>query len=323
MVARAGLTGVVADRITVRLPEDGSDESLVAWLSLRLGQPIRVALSASPPRANRKPVLHLIADDGTTLGFAKVGHNTLTRRLVDAEARVLSRLGTRPSPGLRVPQVILHDQWGGMDVLVQEPLIRRGASRGSPVSVVQTMSAFARRDGLHVSDLEASPYIRRLGRRIVAITDDPQIRAVFARELAEVVSSDGGKPLSLGLSHGDFTPWNYAQDGDGLIVWDWERFASDVPLGFDALHLAFQGAVTRGRVPAALAARQLFARSQDLLEPFGADHSTAEATAVLYLLDIGVRYSTDGQRLMRAPLADVEDWLLPALAARRSTAAAG
>ena len=63
-----------------------------------------VSLHLGPARANRKPVLQLIAPDGETLGFAKLGIGPLTRRLVRAETTALSALGVgRISPSRSDP----------------------------------------------------------------------------------------------------------------------------------------------------------------------------------------------------------------------------
>ncbi|MEP6800031.1 MAG: hypothetical protein ABI890_17870 [Lapillicoccus sp.] len=320
VAARLGLASAFAERVTVvpgsSLPED----SLLSWLSDRLDQPLNISMSSSPPRANRKPVLHLIGDDGETVAFVKVGHNTLTRRLVRAEGEALLHLGTRPAPRIRTPAVLLHDQWEEMEILVLEPLVPSGAQgEHLPADLSDIMSGFARRGAVQSSDFASSSYLERLRRRIDGVLDAPGLNVAFRDDLDDISRRSDGRLLALGDGHGDFTPWNLARDGEGLIVWDWERFEQGVPLGFDALHYAFQLDVARGGIPAAKAAEGLFARSAGILAPFGVEPDVAELITALYLLDIGVRYSTDGQRLMRAPLARVEDWLLPALAARRST----
>jgi hypothetical protein len=59
-----------------------------------------------------------------------------------------------------------------------------------------------------------------------------------------------GVELPLGLSHGDWVPWNLAvrHDGDGpaLVAWDWEYGATDAPLGLDDVHGGYVVARQRG-----------------------------------------------------------------------------
>ena len=58
-----------------------------------------------------------------------------------------------------------------------------------------------------------------------------------------------GTPLVFGTWHGDWGPWNCARTPGRLLVWDWERSADSVLLGFDLLHFGYQTAL--GPRPAA------------------------------------------------------------------------
>ncbi|MER5419865.1 hypothetical protein [Streptosporangium roseum] len=108
--------------------------------------------------------------------------------------------------------------------------------------------------------------------------------------------------------HGDFSPWNIARGADGrLLVWDWERFATGVPLGFDAVHHFFQRALRRTRP--ATAARACVARALPILAPFGLSAAEARLTAIRYLIALADRHAADGH----APLGPAEHWLNPAV----------
>jgi hypothetical protein len=74
-------------------------------------------------------------------------------------------------------------------------------------------------------------------------TVDGAIDALAAR--------DGDLTLEFGDWHGDWVPWNMARHRDGLLVWDWENRAPDVPIGFDLAHQAFQTALSTHGKPAA------------------------------------------------------------------------
>ena len=64
---------------------------------------------------------------------------------------------------------------------------------------------------------------------------------------AALESRPARRRLAFGAWHGDWTPWNMASTAGGLLVWDWERFATGVPVGFDALHYWLQ--IERRRPP--------------------------------------------------------------------------
>ncbi|MFZ2504337.1 MAG: hypothetical protein WAW88_16875, partial [Nocardioides sp.] len=56
------------------------------------GRCTEAAVLFGPPRANRKPVLRLFADDGSTWGYTKLGVNDLTDALVLSEATALDEV---------------------------------------------------------------------------------------------------------------------------------------------------------------------------------------------------------------------------------------
>ncbi len=68
---------------------------------------------------------------------------------------------------------------------------------------------------------------------------------------------------------------------DTLLVWDWERFAPGVPLGFDALHYALQKGITTAAArtstydAATRSVADMVDRAAELLLPFGVVHRQA------------------------------------------------
>lgn len=49
--------------------------------------------------------------------------------------------------------------------------------------------------------------------------------------------------LSVGLAHGDFTPWNMYLTKEKIQVYDWEMSRTDMPLLFDIFHYIFQNQI--------------------------------------------------------------------------------
>jgi hypothetical protein len=119
--------------------------------------------------------------------------------------------------------------------------------------------------------------------------------------------------LTFGAWHGDWSPWNMASTASGLLVWDWERFASGVPLGFDALHYWLQSEVGPQHRDPLAAATDCFEHAAALLAPFGIDPARARLTAALYVADVASRYLVDRQAAAGAPLGAPGTWLIPAL----------
>ncbi len=241
--AQLGLGDVLPHRITVGPTGDGPEADVVAYLRKVLDRDLVVSLRVGPPRANRKPVLELLSPSGEMLGFAKVGITGLTRELVRVEAAALDVLAAAGLTRLQVPRLLHHGQWREHEVLVQTPLSGSGRSvsrghadlgHGRGGHDAGSHHAGGRPERLLAA--RCAHGWRRAGRGTAAallrVMDDLQATA-------DVTS------LAFGSWHGDWTPWNMASSGDQVLVWDWERFESGVPVGYDALHHQLQAAVER------------------------------------------------------------------------------
>lgn len=244
--------------------------------------PVRVTLRVRPARrANRKPILEARGPDGP-IAFVKIGDTDLTRELVAHEARTLDLLAGVPLKTVVPPAVLHHGSWHGLSVLALTPLpVRRG--RVPEGVLTEAITEIARISPQPVPDrvLPGNP-----------IRKDPAI----------------GDPPSPGAFawHGDLTPWNISRGPDGrLLVWDWERFGTGVPLGFDAVHHFFQRALRRD--DPATAARACVARSLRVLAPFGLSAAESRLTALRYLIALADRHAADGH----TPLGPPELWLSP------------
>jgi hypothetical protein len=307
--------GGVAMRRRFRVCADngaGPVGTIETYLREVLDPDLVVSLAIGPARANRKPVLQLLTPGGATIGFAKLGVNDLTRSLARAERDSLRSLQAAALRHLTVPEVLHHGRWNGLEVLVLTPLrvweprVERSAER-----LAAAMREIAAIGGGTEGPLRDSPYWTALGDRLGALADGESVRAL-RRAYADIGDRAGDTRLRYGSWHGDWTPWNMATLRDTLLVWDWERFATGVPLGFDAVHYAFQGAVVRQGADPLVAVSETVDRAAELLGPFEVTGG-ARLTALLYLADIAVRYLADEQAEAGARLGKLGQWLLPVL----------
>jgi hypothetical protein len=279
-----------------------------------LGTDVHVSMHIGPARANRKPILQVLGPDGATVAFVKVGINDLTRRLVRAEAASLTFLAGATLTTVDVPPVLHHGRWQGNEVLVLGvlPTWRRTPARES--LLLRAMLELAQVRGLTAQSqpLARTQYWQRLGRDVSVLADQEARRSLgqVLRDLAPVAEETS---VPLGSWHGDWTPWNMAAHGERLMVWDWERFTSGVPVGYDAVHYDLQHAVTRGGAAPEAAVHGTWSRSAVLLEPFGIGPAQAPLVVASYLTEIAVRYLQDGQAGAGARLGHLGQWLLPAL----------
>jgi hypothetical protein len=310
--AQLGLADVLPHRITVGPTGDGPEADVVAYLRKILDRDLVVSLRVGPARANRKPVLELLSPSGEMLGFAKVGITSLTRELVQAEAAALEVLGAAGLTRLEVPTLLHHGQWREHEVLVQTPLSGSGRAV-SPAMLTSAMAELATAGGVTIQPVGQSGYWRGLRSRLEACAGREPAAALL-QVMDDLQATADATSLAFGSWHGDWTPWNMASSGDQLLVWDWERFESGVPIGYDALHYQLQGAVERNGAGGARSATEaaLFTAPMTL-GPLGVKPGFAVFAAALYLIEIATRYTCDGAAEAGARLGDVSTWLLPAL----------
>ncbi|MQA86948.1 MAG: phosphotransferase [Streptosporangiales bacterium] len=312
-----GMSSVLLrDRLRVYRPAGGTAGTIgtiETYLRGALGRDLLLSLHIGRPRANRKPVLHALRPDGESLGFVKVGINPLTSELVRAEAEALRTLGRAGLRAITVPGVLHHGRWNDLEILVQSALpvwgarARDGARDGRRLAAMRELAEIR---GVRTEPADASSYPRRLARRLGDVPDREAagvVRGAIERAVAD------GEPLPMGAWHGDWTPWNMAVTPDSVLVWDWERFALDVPVGFDALHYVLQELRAGGVEAARRGAEHCIQRAPDILGPFGLAAPAARRVAVLYLAEIATRYLLDDQAEAGARLGRLDRWLLPVL----------
>jgi hypothetical protein len=310
---RTGASSVLLrDRITVTGPLDASIDG---YLRQQLGRDLAVSIHIGPARANRKPVLQLISPDGDTFGFGKIGTGPLTRTLVRAETAALTRIGGAGLTKLTVPTVLLAGQWRELEVLVQSALpVWLPRSPLTAQRLTAAMLDVAGCCGWSTGTLAGGAYWAGLRGRLSAVPDRAEGVALSAAA-DQLAKRAGDTELRYGAWHGDWAPWNMANLADALLVWDWERFASGVPAGFDAVHHELQKRI-QSTGDAAEAVEATVRRADELLAPFNVAPGARELTALLYLVDLATRYLSDRQAEAGARLGVLGTWLLPVLISR-------
>jgi hypothetical protein len=312
-LALAGGGGAIGlgGRLRVRISPGG--DHIEAYLRSVLGQDVLISTHLGFARANRKLVLQLLTARGETVGFAKISVNPLTRELIRAERAALDTLAAAEVRDLTIPRVLHYGQCQGRDVLVLSALPvwgRRKALR--PGQLTAAMAELAAVRGHRRGPLVGGAYLTQLRSRVANAPAGPD-RARLGAALDAVAAAAAGAELTFGAWHGDWTGWNMACTADGLLVWDWERFTADVPVGFDALHYRLQSAVIRSRQLPKAAAVECVRAAPCTLAPFGVPSTEARLVAILYLAELSARYLADRQAEAGAPLGRPGAWLIPAI----------
>jgi hypothetical protein len=216
---------------------------------------------------------------------------------------------------LTVPKVLHAGQWRGHQVLVQSALpVWRPRAALTNERLVAAMREVSGCCGTSRSWLATSPYWSELRERLDAVSDRPE-GAALRTAARSLIERAGDIDLRYGAWHGDWAPWNMATLADTLLVWDWERFTTGVPLGFDAVHYELQRRI-QSTSDAGAAVEATLKLAPGLLRPFEVTGHAAGITALLYLVDLATRYLADRQAEAGARLGVLGTWLLPVLIRR-------
>lgn len=301
-------TGVLdlSPRLTVSRGEPEDIQDVIARI---LNRPVSLSMVVGRVRALQKPVMRVLGENGSTLGYAKIGVSTVTNALVRHEAGVLRSFETDPPKHFNPPAVLGIEEWQGLFILIQEPV---NATLAPETSVVRRAAVeISYRGTTEAGALGDSVGWQFLKRRVHELPEEGAFTSLLIGVIEDVEDAAADTLVQFGWWHGDFAPWNMAWDGAALSVWDWEGFAGSVPVGFDILHYYFQGdVVIRGRHPEA-AFRDLVDAAADLLAPW--DPPDPDLVVMLYLIYLVTGLIETDDRQTR--ISRLEDWLAPALAA--------
>ncbi|MEQ4203832.1 hypothetical protein [Actinopolymorpha sp. B9G3] len=313
-----GLARVAPHRIRVSVPQGRSAESFEDHLAGILGHEVVVAIGVGQPRANRKPVLHALTPEGDTVAYVKVGTKEPTKVLVRDEAAALGSFWSadRPTTTLRVPRVLHHGRWRGLEVLVLAPLRPESGHWRRRTVPLSAMRELAGHFGTTESTLAQSPVWGLAQDTPDALRDADRARR-FDRILAEAGARHGDTKLMLGAWHGDWTPWNMAWSGDHVLLWDFERFATGVPFGYDLTHYRLQATLRdAGEEGAGRHVRRQLATDPAHRVPTDDivfSGNDPEAVWIAYLVELARRYTLASEPAEGAPLRARTTWLLDLL----------
>lgn len=291
--------------------------SVEAHLAAQIGEAVRLSVHGGSERANAKPVLGVHRVTGAEVGFCKVGITPLASQLVRDETAALRLLDRARLGSIGVPPVLYAGQWQGHPVMLTETLSgHRGRGRVLPVEAMRDVAAVT---GTATCPLRSSPWAAAVRARSVRAA--PALTARIQAALDGLLHRDGDQLLAHGAGHGDWGPWNMSWRRDRPLVWDWERFTSDVPVGMDAAHYTAHeqlreiGAMDRGLATLRRAGEPAV---RTVLAPWsaalGADTSRTVVDA--YLLDLACRLAVDANEASAVPAGRLAAWYLDVAAER-------
>lgn len=279
---------------------DGHDDCLVSVLSTAVAPGSAVAMRLGSWDHARSLVARVLDPAGRTLAFGKVGIDAHGRASVDAEWRNLTHVASAGLRHIVVSEPRGRHHWCGLDLLLVSPLVPSGAPSppGSELPV-EAMLELARLGGPRTAPLSHSAWWSSVQERLERV-EDPGLRAELAACAAAWSTVGLGTRVPLGPWHGDWTAWNMAWDGPRVLLWDWEHFAPDVPVGFDLLHHLAQGLRVSVGTGATAEAQWRSQADQALTRHVRLGAGARDVLRAAYLLEVNLRFVLDRQGTAQA-----------------------
>lgn len=320
--ARRAMEWGVSRGLGKRLPQTEESTELARLLTevcVQEGLPGEFVIHLGPPRSNRKPVAVILDASGPT-ALVKVGMNRLTNSLVRNESTALRTLGEREHDLFRAPDVLGAGSIEEHEYLVQSvlPVEREGAAvQASDLARVSAqVAAF---EAASPSALADGEWGQKMAARVAALPAGADRTAIESGWTSLCRTSV--HEFSHGSWHGDLSPWNCISAGSTVLVWDWERWDTGIPVGFDLLHWHLFRGVADGLTFAQAALRLTQSGSDALTDSGLCEPSYCDELINAYLIEIATRFTTDNQRAAGSEAGRITDWLPPALSRARGAIA--
>lgn len=210
---------------------------------------LHLALAPGSAGEFRKLTARLMRDDGSALGFAKIGWTASACDAIGRECRMLDHLAAYPELRGRVPSLLDAAWIDGQFVSVQ-------SSGGAKVSgsaygprhhaFLKTLaSASARR--MRFSDSAMWRSIKDSYESLAPRLATPN-RMLLKRVSDEVEVALGDRELDLSIAHRDFGPWNVRLLSTGeIFVFDWETAQPEMVPAYDFFDFHSRAHVLSGK----------------------------------------------------------------------------
>jgi len=272
-----------------------AEQSLRRYLAQALGRSeVFLGVSLGTPSPHQKPLFQVMDGDGSALGYAKIGWNQETIRIVSNEAQALQRLAHINFSSAVIPRALLAEDWHGYYVLLQSgpPTGQWTPSRDITPAHVQFLAELNQINAT-AAPMQSSSWRHNLQARLHNLDE---MGAAYDTDLIEwaleqCAARFGKIEARFGNRHGDFTPWNLLKKDDKLFVLDWEYAQDDSPVGSDLFHFAVQRAALVEEAPPTRIAHQIlgvtaFNRSvRDYFQIKGIQANLIECYLALYAAD--------------------------------------
>jgi len=201
-------------------------------------KPLVFAYFTGTNSPHRKVAVQVMDRGGELKGFVKLTRNPEVRKLLSHEKATLQRVGLLSLESAHVPKVLFHGDCESVTLLVTDTLktSRTASTNTFTVAHQAFILELARKTSISkavsVGDIAHCFRIRIDNLR-------PYLETEWQHRLecaVQILEADGNNQLNVGLTHGDFTPWNTFLIGGRLYVFDWEYAEEGLPFTNDLIH---------------------------------------------------------------------------------------
>lgn len=246
-------------------------------------EPLEFAYFTGTDSPHRKLAVQIMDRRGNLKGFAKVTRNPQVRTLLTHEAATLMRVQALGLQTAHVPKVLFSGECSNSTLLVTDTLKTPGTSsttrfaEAHRIFLQELAQKTSDPQSVHVSEIAG--YFRNRFDRLLPLLDKTWSQRLNSS--IHLLEAQADLRLPVGLSHGDFTPWNTFMVKDRLYAFDWEYAEDARPLSNDLIHFILNEPRIRSQPASAKVEAVMFALSQTWTS---FQQGTAPALLILYLL---------------------------------------
>jgi len=283
--------GLPTARVALHARRGSEGRTALAHAAGALGRAGAVTAAMSVRRtANRKALLHLLTDEGKTVGFAKLAWNPATAQAVTAETRALAAFASdEAAPHPRMPGVLAAGEANGFPYLLTTPLPPR-IRRANPAPTLAEYAAVA--GPVRTGRATSSAHVRALRSRLDGLLGAGEAQhaaGAVGALLARIEEADLLVPIGTRW-HGDFSPWNAGRDEAGrLWLWDLENSHPDALFGLDIVHWHASVLRAAAGLEGILGPPGVEAAARDQLAAAGLDEPQRRLLHAVYRAEIALR----------------------------------
>lgn len=212
-------------------------------------EPFEFAYFTGTDSPHRKLAVQIMDRRGNLKGFAKVTRDPQVRTLLTHEAATLMRVQALGLQTAHVPKVLFSGECSNSTLLVTDTLKTPGTSSTTRFAEAHRifLQELAQKTSdpqpVHVSEIAG--YFRNRFDRLLSLLDETWSQRL--NSAIGLLEAQTDLHLPVGLSHGDFTPWNTFMVKGRLYAFDWEYAEEAQPLSNDLIHFILNEPQVRGQ----------------------------------------------------------------------------